>query len=358
MKENIAPPATPVDDAWVRAVRAAPPEEQVRRVVAKLRALNPGYAGREAHGIDGTRVVRLNIADSALRDIGPLRALGDLQELNGRGLAATDLSSLRGMPLRELSLEKSMAADLAPLRGMPLVSLNCAETRVRSLAPLRGMPLKWLACSWLTALDDLSPLKGMPLTELHCQYTAVADLAPLRGMSLLILRVDWTRVTDLSPLQGMPIHYLVCSGVPAADLAPLKGLPLRTLGIDFAVARDSAVLRSIESLRTINDLTAASFWAQADAAAAFAKGPPALPAEKDWAKAVNLLALADPARDAAAGSWSRRDGGLVSDAATYARLDLPWAPPEEYDVRVDFTRQSGTGDVNVMLVRGAPSGSR
>lgn len=65
-------------------------------------------------------------------------------------------------------------------------------------------------------------------------------------------------------------------------------------------------------------------------------------------RTVDLLALADPARDAVFGTWQRIDGALSSDASGAweagqgaARLALPYRPPEEYDFRIAFTRRSG-----------------
>lgn len=65
-------------------------------------------------------------------------------------------------------------------------------------------------------------------------------------------------------------------------------------------------------------------------------------------RTIDLLALADPARDAVFGTWQRIDGALLSDAsgawdagAGAARLALPYRPPEEYDFRIAFTRRSG-----------------
>jgi hypothetical protein len=60
---------------------------------------------------------------------------------------------------------------------------------------------------------------------------------------------------------------------------------------------------------------------------------------------IDLLVLIDPARDTVKGTWRAIDGAagrrLESDASAMARIAIPYAPPEEYDFRVRFTRQSG-----------------
>jgi hypothetical protein len=60
-----------------------------------------------------------------------------------------------------------------------------------------------------------------------------------------------------------------------------------------------------------------------------------------WRTAVNILANVDPARDAVSGKWTHQDGALCSDASSTARIGIPYQPPEEYDLRVVFTRTSG-----------------
>ncbi|HYE97830.1 MAG TPA: serine/threonine-protein kinase, partial [Planctomycetota bacterium] len=75
---------------------------------------------------------------------------------------------------------------------------------------------------------------------------------------------------------------------------------------------------------------------------------PAVP-EDPWKKAVDLLALVDPREDAVVGTWTRGPDGIASDRARGARLQIPYAPPEEYDLRVVFTRREGRLDVNLLL---------
>jgi hypothetical protein len=50
----------------------------------------------------------------------------------------------------------------------------------------------------------------------------------------------------------MPLTELQCNQTKVSDLSPLKELPLKQLWCDFNPDRDAAVLRSIETLETIN----------------------------------------------------------------------------------------------------------
>jgi len=73
------------------------------------------------------------------------------------------------------------------------------------------------------------------------------------------------------------------------------------------------------------------------------------PSEMMWAEAPQLLKLVDPAKDAAAGAWRDEKGALVSGASARARLEIPWRPPEEYDLKVTFVRRQGSEDVAILL---------
>jgi hypothetical protein len=55
------------------------------------------------------------------------------------------------------------------------------------------------------------------------------------------------------------------------------------------------------------------------------------------------------------GVWKLQDGKLVSDTAPCSRIEVPYRPPAEYDVRVAFSRLEGTSDINVILTRGGKS---
>ncbi|MCX6907660.1 MAG: SUMF1/EgtB/PvdO family nonheme iron enzyme, partial [Verrucomicrobia bacterium] len=211
-----------VDDVFLREVAALPAEQQVARVVAKLKELNPGFDGKETHKIKNGEVTELAFLTEAVTDISPVRALKALQELDcgnsysPPGLLA-DLTPLRGMALRSFCIVRTKVADLSPLKGMPLQSLSCGGNRITDLSPLQDMPLRSLFVG-ITEVQDLSPLKGMALTSLSCYSTQVTDLSVLRGM------------------------------------------PLKSLTFDFIAARDIEILRSFKSLEQINYLPAAEFW--------------------------------------------------------------------------------------------------
>ncbi|MFA6564686.1 MAG: SUMF1/EgtB/PvdO family nonheme iron enzyme [Verrucomicrobiia bacterium] len=219
---SLVTPADPQLSAFCREVAALPAEAQVQRVVAKLKELNPGFDGKVERKIENGAVAVLLLNEAAIADISPLAALSGL---------------------RVLSLDNTKISDLSPLKGMALRNLNCGHSSVSDLSVLRGMPLEILYFTQ-TEVGDLSPLAGMPLDTLSCQATRVHDLSPLKGMKLTGLVCDRTQVTDLSPLTAMPLKRLRC---------------------DFVPARDTAILRSVKTLETINNLPAAEFWKRVEA---------------------------------------------------------------------------------------------
>jgi hypothetical protein len=59
-------------------------------------------------------------------------------------------------------------------------------------------------------------------------------------------------------------------------------------------------------------------------------------------RVVNLLPLIHPSSDAAGGVWTRSpDGAIDSDDNIWAMLRIPYQPPDEYDLDVEFERLPG-----------------
>jgi hypothetical protein len=70
-----------------------------------------------------------------------------------------------------------------------------------------------------------------------------------------------------------------------------------------------------------------------------AKSPPAPPGQS-----VDLLKLIDPKRDSVLGDWAIEHNALVFPAGRSAAwLQIPYAPPEEYDLKIVATRKGGGG---------------
>jgi len=75
-------------------------------------------------------------------------------------------------------------------------------------------------------------------------------------------------------------------------------------------------------------------------------------AKDEWKNSINLLQYIDPRRNSVSGTWEIAEAGrLVSDRSPYARVEIPFVLPQEYDYRLVFERRSGAGGVSVILSR-------
>jgi hypothetical protein len=88
------------------------------------------------------------------------------------------------MRLIEVGCDCTKVSDLSPLKGMPLKHLNFAHSQVTDLLALPGMPLVELWCNG-TKVSDLSPLKRMPLKRLWCDFKPERDARILRPIKTL-----------------------------------------------------------------------------------------------------------------------------------------------------------------------------
>jgi hypothetical protein len=67
---------------------------------------------------------------------------------------------------------------------------------------------------------------------------------------------------------------------------------------------------------------------------------------------VDLLRLIDPQRDSVVGAWTFVEGSLVSPGGQWTRLQIPYAPPEEYDLTLTVARTANLESLNIGLVGG------
>jgi tRNA A-37 threonylcarbamoyl transferase component Bud32 len=78
--------------------------------------------------------------------------------------------------------------------------------------------------------------------------------------------------------------------------------------------------------------------------------PPAVdPAPEEWKGALDILASGEVATDVVSGIWMREGAVLVSKEGNPALIQFPYRPSEEYDIRIEFVRQSGNFCVNLIL---------
>jgi len=64
---------------------------------------------------------------------------------------------------------------------------------------------------------------------------------------------------------------------------------------------------------------------------------------------VDLLAQAEPDRDALAGTWTLSQGSLTSAAGASAQIEFPHSPATDYDYRVDLLRSVGESPITLVF---------
>lgn len=64
---------------------------------------------------------------------------------------------------------------------------------------------------------------------------------------------------------------------------------------------------------------------------------------------INLLKMVDPKVDAIGGTWTMENGALISGTEEWARIQLPYTPPEEYDLTVVTDRREGMDALGIGL---------
>jgi len=119
-------------------------------------------------------------------------------------------------------------------------------------------------------------------------------------------------------------------------------------------ARAKAYYERFLSLHTPDDLhrtQATLALKEIQAALEKSGGPPPKSARGRW---IDLLPLADPAKDGVKGNWKRQDSALAIISRTpYGRIMMPVAPEGSYELQVKFIRTSGGECVAVILPVGS-----
>lgn len=283
--------------AFTREMEAADVETQWALLKTKLDDLNGSDVTllRKEEDKARGRITYLGIRNEGkeLSDITPVAAASGVLSLFFHDVWVRDLSCLRGMKIEQLGIFQSHLTDLSVLETLPaLWSLNLTNAKgIRDFTPLAKLKLGVLHLNHNPHLTDLSFVRGMPLSQLNVRDTGVTDLSPLAGMGIRELECDAEIPFTADWLRSMPKLEKI-NGEPVEVWRKKAGLPGET-------------------------------------------GPTA-------SAAVDLMPLIDVSRDAVAGEWRMEDGRLLVSPSReipskgIPRLELPYAPSEEYDFEVEF----------------------
>jgi hypothetical protein len=132
----------------------------------------------------------------------------------------------------------------------------------------------------------------------------------------------------------------------------------KSSGLARTVVREHATQWYQRAQETIKGITLARIQSRIEqgtpkaAAPAPAAGTSAVGGASGGSGVVDLLSLIDPAKDGAAGQWTRGAEGVMCGNSAHACLQIPYAVPEEYDLTVTFVRVEDNGAVAVLLAAG------
>lgn len=195
-----------------------------------LKLLNPNYKLNGVINVNDKGLIdNVDLGELRVTNISPLKGL-PLKELRIKKTGVSDIQFLEGQQLKYFSLGETFVGDISVLEGQPIEKLYIYSTAIRDISSLRGMPLRVL---WMGELDvsDISPLEGAPLEELWIGKTKVSDISVLKGMPLKQLWMEGTEVKDISDLRGLKLEFLDLRNTNVTDLTPIKDMPLKTLVI-------------------------------------------------------------------------------------------------------------------------------
>jgi len=111
-----------------------------------------------------THLKTLKMNYTRVSDLTPLAHCVELEMLEAASNNIKDLTPLAGcLKLKTLIIQNNPVKNLTPLQGLHLEELNLRDTHITDLSPLRGQPLKRLLLP--LSVDDLTPLAGCPDLE-------------------------------------------------------------------------------------------------------------------------------------------------------------------------------------------------
>ena len=198
---------------------------------AAIKKTNAQYTGKGSFRVEDGKVVMANLESCKVSDLTPLK----------------------GLPLREFRAGLNPYSDLSPLQGMPLEFADLRSTGITNISPLAGAPLEWLMID-ATSVASLSACASMPyLQNVTMGHSKVRDLGPFQHTQLRTLRAEWCPFTDLSPLANLPIEWIILHGSTITNIAPLAKCPLRELAISMTDVSDLSPLKG-------KRLQVLSFW--------------------------------------------------------------------------------------------------
>jgi serine/threonine protein kinase/Leucine-rich repeat (LRR) protein len=215
-----------------------------------------------------TGLTKLTVPHNLKHELGFLKKLPSLALLDQP--SATERAPLRMMekPAAEfwqqydsglISLHRALAAANPAYTGEgrfkvedgKIVEVDLDRCKITDLSPLRGLPLRTLKVTQNPGLSDLSPLADMPLEKLLAFDTAVSDISVVKKMPLRVVHLVRTRVDDLTPLNIRNLIFLGTDAVTVGSLDWSKAESLKGISLEGGGVQSVSFLRTVPNLESV-----------------------------------------------------------------------------------------------------------
>lgn len=207
--------------------------------------------------LEGLPLTELSLCDNPLKDLSALESVSTLTRLSLGETKVTDLTPLRGSEqLAFLDLTNSEARKIAPLAGLPITNLQMTMVEEEDYEVLKQFPLTKLALhSWSAELEDIvGELDADSLKELTIYAYQHNSLEPLEGLTgLTSLDLYGSNLISLEGIENFPgLQRLGIGKTAVKDLSPLCSLTeLLDIQIQNADVMDFTPLKNMKTLLNI-----------------------------------------------------------------------------------------------------------
>lgn len=207
--------------------------------------------------LEGLPLTELSLCDNPLKDLSALESVSTLTSVSLGQTKVVDLTPLcKSEQLTFLDITNSEAKKIAPLAGLPIENLQMNMVEEEDYGLLKQFPLtKLVLHSWSTELEDvIGELDADSLKELTIYAYQHNSLEPLEGLTgLTFLDLYDSNLISLEGVENFPkLQRLVIGRTDVTDLSPLEALP-EILGIDVedAAVMDFTPIKNMKTLLNI-----------------------------------------------------------------------------------------------------------
>jgi hypothetical protein len=174
--------------------------------------LTDSHLPEVARLLQSLSVRSLDLSDTKVENVEPLRGLTALVMLNLNGTRVENVEPLRGLTaLQTLDLRATDIQNVEPLKGLTaLQTLDLFGTGIENVEPLKGLTALQTLDLHATEIQNVEPLKGLTaLRELYLNYTQIENVEPLKRLTALqTLDLSGTAVKNVEPLRGLTARGL------------------------------------------------------------------------------------------------------------------------------------------------------